>query len=579
MENLIITAVSALVVLVALGVVGLALSKVYVKASKERAFVRTGAGSEKVVLTGGALVMPFLHEIIWVNMNTLRLEVRRDKNQSLITKDRMRVDAAVEFYVRVANTKEAVAIAAQTLGERTLDPRVMKEQVESKFVDALRSVAAKMTMAELHEKRADFVQAVQQAVASDLERNGLELESASLTSLDQTKREWFDESNAFDAEGLTALTRETETRRRERNDIERDTAVAIQRKNLEATEHELNIRRQQEEATLNNEREVAAMRASQQAEVAQTESEGRRRAEQARIQADQEIATRNAEKDRAVSTAELQARAAIDIEAQNTSIAVANKSQEEAAARAKADLARAAAVRAEEEVASVRAKAIAEREKDIKLIQAQERAQEGSIAQVVAAQAEQEAAAARAEAIRVAAEGARDAALLESEAIRARGEAEAEAIRKRNEAQNTLTPEIIRMNVQLEVVRALPALVEASVRPMEKIDSIRIAEVGGLGMGGGASGGTGGHDGQAGLSEQVVNAAMRYRANAPLIDGLLGEVGLGKGDVASLVAGAGSMLLGAGESQDAGVAAVTAAESAREAALPRRSKVREQKDA
>jgi uncharacterized membrane protein YqiK len=84
-----------------------------------------------------------------------------------------------EFYVRVQPTAESIANAAQTLGRRTLQPEALKDLVEGKFVDALRAVAAEMTMEELHEKRVDFVQKVQRAVSEDLLKNGLELESVS----------------------------------------------------------------------------------------------------------------------------------------------------------------------------------------------------------------------------------------------------------------------------------------------------------------------------------------------------------------------------------------------------------------
>ena len=76
--------------------------------------------------------------------------------------------------------------------------------IEGKFVDALRSVAAEMTMEELHEKRGMFMQKVAPRVAEDLLKNGLELELVSLTNLDQTNMEFFNPSNAFDAEGLDA---------------------------------------------------------------------------------------------------------------------------------------------------------------------------------------------------------------------------------------------------------------------------------------------------------------------------------------------------------------------------------------
>ena len=89
-------------------------ARLYRRSSKEISFVRTGFGGQKVIVNGGALVFPVLHETIPVNMNTLRLEVRRANEAALITKDRMRVDVQAEFYVRVQPTTESIANAAQT---------------------------------------------------------------------------------------------------------------------------------------------------------------------------------------------------------------------------------------------------------------------------------------------------------------------------------------------------------------------------------------------------------------------------------------------------------------------------------
>src|SRR5690606_36939490 len=104
----------------------------YRRSSKEISFVRTGWGGEKVILGGGAIVLPVLHEIIPVNMNTLRLEVRRADDQALITRDRMRVDVMAEFYVRVKPTADSIATAAQTLGQKTMSPNELKNLVEGK---------------------------------------------------------------------------------------------------------------------------------------------------------------------------------------------------------------------------------------------------------------------------------------------------------------------------------------------------------------------------------------------------------------------------------------------------------------
>src|SRR5438309_10446284 len=73
----------------------------YLRSSKERAFVRTGMGGQKVVMNGGAFVLPIVHDVIPVNMNTLRIEVSRGRDKALITRDRSRVDVNAEVYVSV----------------------------------------------------------------------------------------------------------------------------------------------------------------------------------------------------------------------------------------------------------------------------------------------------------------------------------------------------------------------------------------------------------------------------------------------------------------------------------------------
>ena len=77
------------IIFAALVIIGIIIARLYRRSSKEISFVRTGFGGEKVILGGGAIVLPVLHEIIPVNMNTLRLEVRRADDQALITRDRM----------------------------------------------------------------------------------------------------------------------------------------------------------------------------------------------------------------------------------------------------------------------------------------------------------------------------------------------------------------------------------------------------------------------------------------------------------------------------------------------------------
>src|ERR1700748_3608325 len=299
--------VTGATVLVALLIIGFIFARLYKRASAERAFVRTGLGGQRVLLSGAGGVLPILQETISINMNTLKLEVNRAQQDSLITKDRMRVDVIVAFFVRVKPTVEGVSTAAQTLGQRPVHAQALSELTEDKFVDALRSAAATMTMQELQDQREKFVQGVQSTVAEDLAKNGLELESVSLTNLNQTGKEHFNDKNAFDAEGLVKLTQETERRRRERNEIEQDTEVSVREKNRDALQRKLEISQQETFMTLAQEQEVRQRQAEQNAKIATIEAERKREAEQSQIAADRQVKEAGIERDKAVRTRTVEA--------------------------------------------------------------------------------------------------------------------------------------------------------------------------------------------------------------------------------------------------------------------------------
>ena len=77
LENLYPALILGAIVLLALVIIGTIIVRLYQRASKELSFVRTGLGGQKVVMDGGAIVLPGFHQFISVNMNTLKLEVAR----------------------------------------------------------------------------------------------------------------------------------------------------------------------------------------------------------------------------------------------------------------------------------------------------------------------------------------------------------------------------------------------------------------------------------------------------------------------------------------------------------------------
>jgi uncharacterized membrane protein YqiK len=521
----------------------------YLRSSKERAFVRTGLAGQKVVMNGGAFVLPIVHEVIPVNMNTLRLEVSRGRDKALITRDRMRVDVLSEFYVRVQASDDAIAAAAQTLGQRTMQPDALRELIEGKFVDALRTVAAEMTMEEMHEKRGDYVKRVRAVVAADLLQNGLELETVSLTQLDQTAMEFFNPSNAFDAEGLTRLTEQIERRKKIRNDIEQDTMIEIRNKNLDTERQALEIDRALEHARLAQEQDLETQRAAQRAEIARERADkdqdaeraqitSRQSIEQARIASECAVEEQRIAKEREVEELEIARRKAIELAEQERAVAVAEQSRAQSVAQAEADKARALAVTAEEQVFTARETEMAQRRKSVELIVAQQEAERDALRLTVAAGAEKAAAADRGAAVRAEAEAEADADKIRSLATRIRLEVDAEGTRLMNEAQNMLTPDARLSAMRMKLIDKLEAIIRESVKPMERIEGIKILHVDGLGGGGGGgSGRVDSGDVGGGLADSVVNSALRFRAQAPLIDQLLREIGVQGGDVGRVAQG------------------------------------------
>ena len=531
-SNLITIATAVGIFFLAFMTIGMIFARLYTRATKELTFVRTGFGGQKVIKDGGSLVLPVLHDLIWVNMNTLRLEVNRANEQALITQDRMRVDVTAEFYVRVQPDENAIATAAQTLGDRTTNPEKLKSLIEGKFVDALRSVAAGMTMEALHESRAEFVQEVQNTSAEDLMKNGLELESVSLTGLDQTAREYFNPDNAFDAEGLTKLTGEIEERRKKRNDIEQDTRIQIEQKDLETEKISLSIKQENEFARLAQVRAIANETASQEAEIAQVAAEKRRELEQANIVSAREVELSRIDKDRAtreknieanrlVSEREIGKEKSIELANQDRDIAIADKSKDRSKAQADADLARSEAVREAENVLTVQQTAEAQRDKDIELIKAAEAAERQTIGVRVAATAEKDAAGDHAAAIRLEAEA-------RAQATQVKYEAEAEGTRVLNEAKNVLNQAQISLAVNLAMIDSLPDIIRETVKPAEKIESIKILDVSGLsGIGGGSSGNDNTRAGGSGnVADGLIGALLKYQATSPLLKKVLSELDL-----------------------------------------------------
>ncbi len=559
MQNAVGTVVLTLIIIiVAIAVLWWILSKLYQRSTTEQSLVRTGFLGERVAISGGVLVIPVLHEVTRVNMNTLRINVAHKDADALITQDRLRVNVEADFYVRVHPTKNAVAAAARTLGSRTASVDDMGQLLGSRFTDALRTAAAQQTMETLHENRGAYAQQVRELAAVGLDASGLEIDSVSISRLDQAAREFFNPGNAFDAAGLTKLTAEIEERRKKRNEIERDAEVAVRRKNLSAEQQMLEIQREEEYARLQQEREIAIRRAQQQSTIATEAAEMKRDSaiaevtasqavEKARLASDrairedklrleQQVRQVEIDKSRTIEIAETERRKALELAQQAVEIEIANNSRQRNAAMAEAEKSRALAVQAEEHVISTREVERAEREKKLALIAAARDVEARGYVTVQEAQAGQEAAERQAESIRILAQAESDADALRREGLDKRNDVEARGRRALNEAENVMSVEAMQLRAKLSAIEHIETVVRESARPLERISDIKIVHFDGLSH---TSGGGNGEPGIAGtpasVSDQVMQSALKYKLQAPLVSALLDAAGIPAQDTTHLL--------------------------------------------
>ncbi len=499
-------------------VIIIVLNSFYRKASRETALVRTGLGGQKIVIDGGILAFPFLHNVSEVNMKTMRLEVVRNDEKSVITIDRLRVEVTVEFYVRVDPSHSGVATAAQALAGKTFRSDDLTETLEGKLVDSVLSVSANYTMDKLQNERMEFVGQIMEQLKPNLSQNGLLLESVSLSRLDQTPFHKLDDNNAFNAIGLRRLSEIVSNSKKERAEIEAEADVAVRSSKLDATKKRLGIEQQEEEAQIKQKLNIERERNLSEATIAEERSNAEQRTQFARIEKDKEVKFKEIQINREIRKAEFEATQTSELKRLERDIVIAGQEAEVAKANVALEQARSEEIMAKEELQTNKELAVAEREKSLAMIKAREQVEVDETRVNSETETLKSMAFAEAEATKTKA-----AAKLSEKLARAEGESALIA------SENSQSDDVIDMKLQMRKMEILPQVVESMVKPAEKIDSIRINHVTGFGNSGG--GGTKEDTtSQKAVVNQVVDGVLSMALQLPAVKKLGEEIGINIGD-------------------------------------------------
>jgi len=434
------------IILLILGVGILAwLIQRYKKIDQGMAIVRNGVGGSKVSFTG-MFVFPILHRAEYLDISVKRVEIERSGKDGLICEDNIRADIKVAFFVRVNKTEEDVLKVSQSLGtSRASDQQALVDFFDAKFSEALKTVGKQFAFVDLYNSRERFKSEILQIIGTDL--NGYVLDDAAIDYLEQTPLEFLSADNILDAQGIKKITDITAQQSILSNQIARDKEKTITQQDVEAREAILELNRQLAETEERQKREIATIKAREEAEAARVEHEERLKSERARIQTEEELAVAEEnklrqvivaakskertdavenervlkdkfleqnERERVVSLAQIEKDRAIEEERKNIQEVIRERIAVEKSV-----------VEEEERIKDTRAVAEADRNKVVAITKAQQEAQDSKTREVTAAEAAREAARMKAEQDVIEAEAAKEAATKEAEARKTLAEAQA----------------------------------------------------------------------------------------------------------------------------------------------------------
>lgn len=477
------------------------LQQFYAKASLESALVRTGMGGQRVIIDGGCVVLPIVHQSQRVSMQTNTVTLSRNGREAVLTSDPLRADITMKFELRVGFNMDNIAVAAQAFGNRIArGGEAFDEALAGPLANAIQTAAASRSLNNIHLERAEFTKDVTQIASEYAGRFGLELVTTALVSIDQSDLAQQDENNTFDARGMRRLAEMVAEERKARIQVETSTEVAVREHRLAQHQRQMELQRVERETEIAQQEYLTKLEAEAESRASQARSEAQRASETSRIQQEQKTETIKVTSDEELRKAEMRALLELEEAKIANGIKLSQARTKEAKAQAEAEEARAQVILAAENVQAQKERAVTMREKEIaKLKQERDIELEGarvkSDVNTLLAKAQADAS------VRTASANAEKSAM----------EAEAAGRAALNSAENTLSDAVIRLRLEERKLDKMPEIMTQMMKPVEKIDSIRINQISGPGNVG--SSGADGVDSAFGAAmDQILGMAVRLPA-------------------------------------------------------------------
>ncbi len=489
------------------------LTRFFIKPNSQTALIRTGLGGQKVAINTGIIVLPFLHHLEKINLKSHCLNISLNNEKSIITKDCMRVDIELTFYVRVNNNPANILTASQIYGMTLNRTEDFVKNLYSKLANATYSAAAQIVFMDLLDKRNQLIAEISNQLTENFSKNGLVLESVNIRHFDQTLLGKLDQNNAFNAIGLKQLTAIITKNKQATVEIEASSETSIKQTQLALTRKNLSIEFEQRQAQLTHNETLRNAETRSTAKIGQISIENDRQLQEVKISEAHKIELIKIANDQKLRQQELGAILTIEEDKSNNEIKRVALKESELFAQIKLQEIETKQLLAFENSQTQKQVARENREKQIALLQA-EQAHEVNIKHTQShteellskaqMQAELEALSANNLKLKLLAEAEGNAALIASE--------------------NTQSDAIIAQKTTKYQLDIMPEIARQMMKPVEKIESIKINHISGIGHNSVAKGSDGNN--QLTAFDQALDSILGMSVSLPMMKKIGAEIGL-----------------------------------------------------
>lgn len=169
------------------------------------ALIRWGLGGDKVYFRDSFFAYPLVHRVEKIKIKEQRVLINLTGDKNTSTRDQIRVDLQLTFFVQIRLTNLDVLQVAKTFGgANAADKNILKKVFEPKLIPVIKKVVSQFTYQDLYERPNRLIRELKQEL--ELDFGGYQINRTRIAALKHMPLDKYGiDLNVGDAEGYKNL--------------------------------------------------------------------------------------------------------------------------------------------------------------------------------------------------------------------------------------------------------------------------------------------------------------------------------------------------------------------------------------